>query len=274
MTTTSTPAVRPNAPTGRASAFTTLSAVAVRTALKIARSPQILGIAVVQSVLFLLMFRYVLGGAIGVRGLSYVDFLVPGFIVSGLLFTGGGGAVAVAEEAAAGLYDRLRSLPVSSVAVLAGRAVTDAGLMFVVGLVTLAVGFGVGFRTGAGPGHWLVAIALLVLYAVALAGIFVWLGLVSGSAQAAQGLSILAVPFSFLSSAFVPVETMPGVLQAFASWQPLTFMVNTWRGLLLGDRVTATFDHPLGFYLVGSLIWSAVLLGVAAPLILRAYRSD
>jgi ABC-2 type transport system permease protein len=275
MTTTPlAPSRSSNAPSGTASAFTTLSAVAIRTALKIARSPQILGIAVVQSVLFLLMFRYVLGGAIGVPGLSYVDFLVPGFVVSGLLFTAGGGSVAVAEEAASGLYDRLRSLPVPSVAVLAGRAVTDAGLMVLVGLVTLAVGFATGFRTGAGPLTWLVALGLLALYAVALSGVFVWLGLVSGSAQAAQGLSILAVPFSFLSSAFVPVETMPGVLQAFAAWQPLTFMVDTWRGLLLGDPVTATFDHSLAFYLVGSLIWSGILLVLSAPLVLRAYRSD
>jgi ABC-2 type transport system permease protein len=274
MTTAAARPMRPNAPAGTASAFTTLSAVAVRTALKIARSPQILGISIIQSVLFLLMFRYVLGGAIGVRGLTYVDFLVPGFVVSGLLFTAGGGAVAVAEEAATGLYDRLRSLPVSSVAVVAGRAVTDAGLMFVVGLVTLAVGFATGFRTGAGPVPWVESLGLLVLYAVALAGVFVWLGLVSGSAQAAQGLSILAVPFSFLSSAFVPVETMPGVLQAFAKWQPLTFMVDSWRGLLLGDPVTATFDHSLSFYVVGSIVWSAVLLVLSAPLILRAYRKD
>jgi ABC-2 type transport system permease protein len=266
--------VGPTAPTGSAGAFTTLSAVAIRTGLKILRSPQILGIAIIQSVLFLLMFRYVLGGAIGVPGLSYVDFLVPGFVVSGLLFTAGGGSVAVAEESAGGLYDRLRSLPVPSVAVLAGRAVTDAALMVLVGMVTLAVGFATGFRTGAGPDRWVAALGLLVVYALALSGVFVWLGLVSGSAQAAQGLSILAVPFSFLSSAFVPVETMPGVLQAFAAWQPLTFMVDSWRGLLLGDPVTATFDHSLSFYVVGSLIWSAVLLAVAAPLVLRAYRKD
>lgn len=266
--------LRPNAPRGSAGPLTTMNAVAVRTALKIVRSPQILGISIVQSVLFLLMFRYVLGGAIGVPGLSYVDFLIPGFVVSGLLFTAGGGAVAVAEEAASGLYDRLRSLPVSNVAVIAGRTVTDAGLMFVVSLVTLAVGFATGLRTGVGPATWLAAVGLLALYAVAIAGVFVWLGLVSGSAQAAQGLGILAVPFSFLSSAFVPVETMPGVLQAFASWQPLTFMVDAWRGLLLGDRLTRTFDHSLSFYVVGSVLWSVALLVLAAPLILRAYRSD
>lgn len=95
-----------------------------------------------------------------------------------------------------------------------------------------------------------------------------------GSAQAAQGLGILGVPFSFLSSAFVPIDTMPGVVQAFATWQPLTFMVDSWRGLLLGDTVTATLDHSLAFYITGSLIWSVVLLAAAAPLVLRAYRKD
>lgn len=222
----------------------------------------------------LLLFRFVLGGAIGVPGLSYVDFLVPGFVVSGLLFTAGGGAVAVAEEAAAGLYDRLRSLPVPNLAVLAGRAVTDAALMIVVALVTLVVGFAVGFRTDAGIVTWIPALALLVLYAVALAGLFVWIGLISGSTQAAQGFGILGVPFSFLSSAFVPVNTMPAVLRAFANWQPLTFMVNIWRGLLLGHNVTATFDHSLAFYLAGSFIWSVVLLALAVPLTLHAYRKD
>lgn len=263
-----------HAPAGTAGAGTTMAAVAIRTALKIARSPQILGIAVVQSVLFLLMFRFVLGGAIGVPGLSYVDFLVPGFVVSGLLFTAGGGAVAVAEEAATGLYDRFRSLPIPNVAVLAGRAITDTALMILVALVTLAVGFAVGFRTGAGPLAWLAAFALLVIYALALAAVFVWVGLASGSAQAAQGLGILGVPFSFLSSAFVPITTMPGVIQAFANWQPLTFMVDSWRGLLLGHPVTTTFDHSLAFYIIGSLIWSLALLATAAPLALRAYRND
>lgn len=264
-----------NAPARSAGALTTTTAVAVRTALKILRSPQILGIAIVQSVLFLLVFRYVIGGAIGVGGgLSYVDFLVPGFVVSGLVFTAGGGAVAVAEEAAAGLYDRLRSLPIPDVAVLAGRAVTDAALLFGIAVVTLGVGFAVGFRTSVGPLHWIAALALLVLFAVSLALVFVWVGLASGSAQAAQGLGILGVPFSFLSSAFVPIQSMPGVVQAFAKWQPMTFFIDAWRGLVLGDAATADFTHSLSFYVLGSVIWSAILLIVAAPLALRSYRKD
>jgi ABC-2 type transport system permease protein len=261
------------APTKTASPLTTVSTVAVRTIFKILRTPQIIGISIVQSVLFLLMFRYVFGGAIEVQGdISYVDFLVPGFVVSGLLFTAGGSAVAVAEDAASGIYDRFRSLPIADTAVLIGRAIADAALMVIVGLVTLGVGFIVGFNMGGSAADFLLALGLLVVYALGFAGVFVWLGLISGNAQAAQGLSILAVPFSFLSSAFVPVDTMPAALEAFAEWQPLTFMVNSWRGLLVGDAATATFEHSLEFYVVGSLVWSAAIAIVIAPLALRAYR--
>jgi len=102
--------------------------------------------------------------------------------------------------------------------------------------------------------------------------VFVVLGLVSGSAQAAQGLSILAVPFSFISSAFVPIATMPGWIQWFAKAQPLTFWVNSWRGLLLGDAVTRTFDHSLSYYVVGGVLWAAAIVLAFSPLALRTYR--
>src|SRR5262245_55028397 len=196
------------------------------------------------------MFRYIIGGAIGVHGVTYVEFLVPGFVVAGLLFTGGGGSVAVAEDVASGQYDRMRSLPIPDSAVLAGRAMADAALMVVVGIVTLAVGFAIGFRVHTTVADFVFALALLVVYALCFAMAFELLGLLSGSAQAAQGLSLLVVPFSFISSAFVPIATMPGVVQAFAKAQPLTFMINSWRGLLLGDAVTRTFDHDLSYYVI------------------------
>lgn len=259
-------------PTGSAGPMTTALTVAARTGRQLARTPQVLGIAVVQSVLFLLMFRYVIGGAIGVEGVSYVDFLVPGFVVSGLIFTAGGSAVAVAEDAASGLYDRLRSLPVSGVAVLTGRVLADAALMGLVALVTLLVGVAVGFRFGGGVAEVLAALALVAIYSLAFAWVFVWLGLVAGSAQAAQGLGILGVPFSFLSSAFVPVDSMPRVLQVFAEHQPLTYMVDAGRGLLLGDAATASFEHGLAHYVTGSVLWSLALVAVFAPLAIRAYR--
>jgi ABC-2 type transport system permease protein len=262
------------APTRRTTGAATVGVVAGRTSLRLLRSPQVLGIAVAQSIVFLLMFRYVLGGAIGVEGVSYVDFLVPGFIVAGLLFTAGGSAVAVAEDAASGLHDRLRSLPVSDAAVLAGRALADAALMVLVGMVTLVVGLAVGFRLGGSALDVLVALVLLGVFAIGFAWVFVWLGLVSGNAQAAQGLGILAVPFSFVSSAFVPIDTMPAALRVFAEAQPLTFMVNAWRGLLVGDPATVTFDHSLTYYVVGSLAWSVALVAVMVPFTLRVYRRE
>lgn len=260
------------APAGTAGFATAAKAIAGRTVRKMLRTPQVLGIAIVQSIVFLLMFRYILGGAIGVTGVDYVDFLVPGFVVSGLLFTAGGACVAVAEEAASGLYDRLRSLPISDWAVLAGRGFADALLMVIVGMVTTGVGFLVGFSIDASVADVALALALFCVYAIAVACVFVWLGLVSGSAQAAQGLSILAVPFSFISSAFVPIATMPGWIQWFAKAQPLTFWVNSWRGLLLGDAVVQSYPHELSYYIVGGLLWVVVLLAVFSPLALRTYR--
>ncbi len=259
-------------PTGTAGPLTTAVVIAARTTRTLLRSPQVLGIAVLQSVLFLLMFRYVIGGAVGVPGLAYVDFLVPGFVVGGLLFTAGGSAVAVATDATTGLYDRLRSLPIPGAAVLAGRAAADAALMVFVGVLTLGVGIGIGFRLGGSVFDLAIAFGLLVVYSMAFAGVFVWVGLVSGNAQAAQGLGILGVPFSFLSSAFVPVDTMPTVLRVFAELQPLTFMVDSWRSLLLGEPATATLEHGLAYSVLGSLVWSAALVLLTVPLALRAYR--
>ena len=260
------------APTHTASRATTAITIAGRTTRKLLRTPQVFGIAVVQAVLFLLMFRYVIGGAIGVRGVTYVEFLVPGFVVAGLLFTGGGSAVAVAEDVASGQYDRMRSLPIADDAVLAGRAMADAALMVVVGMVTLLVGFVIGFRVSTTVADFALALGLLVVYALCFAIVFEWLGLVSGNAQAAQGLSILAVPFSFISSAFVPIATMPGPVQAFAKAQPLTFMINAWRGLLLGANITRTFNHDLSYYVIGSLLWSVAIALIFTPLAMRAYR--
>jgi ABC-2 type transport system permease protein len=262
------------APTETAAWTTTAFTVAGSTTRKLLRTPQVFGIAVVQSVVFLLMFRYVLGGAIGVSGVAYVDFLVPGFVVSGILFTGGGSAVAVAEDAASGIYDRMRSLPIADSAVLAGRAMADAALMFLVAMVTLLMGFGIGFRMNTTLPDFVLALLVLALATLCFAVVFIWLGLVSGNAQAAQGLSILAVPFSFISSAFVPIATMPGPVQAFAKAQPLTFMVNAWRGLVLGDHVTRTFDHALSYYVVGSIVWALVIAVVFTPLAMRWYRKS
>ena len=271
--TTPTPAAV-TAPAQPPSLGTTISTIAIRGGYKLLRTPQVAGIAIVQSLVFLFMFRYVIGGAIGVSGVAYVDFLVPGFVVAGLIFTAGGSAVGTAEDAESGLFDRLRSLPIHDTATLAGRVIADSALLVVVGVITLGVGFLIGFRLSGPTLGLLGALGLLVIYSLAVSAVFMVLGLVAGNAQAAQGLGILGVPFSFISSAFVPVNSMPSWLQPVAEWQPLTFMVNSWRGLLLGDAAIRTFDHSLSFYVIGSLLWCAALGVVGAFFALRAYRKE
>lgn len=266
------PAATVTAPVRAPSFATTVVQVALRIRHRLVRSPQALATAIVSAVVFLLMFRYVVGGAMGTDEIAYVDFLVPGFVVGGLLFTAGGNSVAVAEDASGGVNDRLRSLPVSDAAVLSGRAFADTALTVLVAAVTFAVGVAVGFRPDTSVGHVALAAGLVVVFSFAIAWVFLWLGLAAGSAQAAQALGILGVPFSFLSSAFVPVDTMPAALEWFARYQPLSFVVDAVRGLTLGSIATDAGGESLTFEVVGSLIWSAVLIIVAVPLATRRYR--
>lgn len=258
------------APTGTAGVVTTAGQIAERTVRQLARTPQVLVVAIVQGVAFLLVFRYVFGGAIGVGGVDYVDFLVPGFVVAGLLFTAGGTAVAVAEDAASGAYERLRSLPIPDAGVLAGRALADTAFLLFCSATVVVTGLAVGFRPAGDPAQLAVAAGLLAAFAFALSWVFIALGLVAGSAQAAQGLGLLGVPFSFLSSAFVPVATMPKVLRIFAEHQPMTLMVNAVRGLVLDRQVDLA--HSTGWYVTGSLLWAMALTLVLVPLAIRAYR--
>ncbi len=252
----------PGAPAGTAGLGVTAAQVAGRTLRKFGRTPQLLVVSTLQGVLFLLMFRYVFGGAIQAGGVRYVDYLVPGFVVASLLFTST--ASGVAEDAAEGLFDRLRSLPVPHAGVLAGRVLADTALVAWMVLSTAAVGFLVGFRIHGGALDAVAALGLLVVYGFAVTWMFVALGLVAGGAQAAQGLSLALVPFSFLSSAYVPVSTMPSPLREFAEHQPLTPMVDAVRGLALGQ--------PAADAIVTSLAWSAALTLVFGALALRLYR--
>ncbi|HEX8101019.1 MAG TPA: ABC transporter permease [Solirubrobacteraceae bacterium] len=250
------------APESSAGVLVTAGQVAARTLRKFARTPQLLVVATVQGVLFLIMFRYVFGGAIETGGVAYVDFVVPGFVVAALLFATT--AAGVAEDAAEGLFDRLRSLPVPQLSVLAGRVLADTALTAWTVVTTVAVGVLVGFRVHADPVDALAALGLVLVYGFAFTWVFVAVGLVAGSAQAAQGLSLVFIPFSFVSSAYVPVATMPSPFRQFAEHQPLTPMVDAVRALVL--------DRPPDGAVVTSLVWSAGLAAVFAALSVVLYR--
>jgi ABC transporter DrrB family efflux protein len=226
------------------------------------RTPGLSVMGVVQSALFLFCFRYVFGGAIHAGTGSYVDYLVPSYVATIVLFTGGGIAVAVAEDRAMGFTDRLLSLPLPRSSIVLGRTLADSATNAWSILATAALGFLFGFRLSGSVLDGLAALGLCLLYGVVFTLVFIVMGLFAASVQAAQGLSLIAFVFAFISSAYVPAGSMPGWLQPFAKYQPITPMVNAVRALIAGS----------GSDLTVALAWSAALLAVAAPVAVIRYR--
>jgi ABC transporter DrrB family efflux protein len=260
---------RVTAPVRPPSAYATATTYAGRTVKQFMRTPQLLVVNAVTSVMFLLIFRFVFGGAIDTGGIEYVNFLIPALAAVSGLFAGG--AVGVAEDADSGLFDRLRSLPVPRHAVLLGRSMADTTLISWGTVITLVVGFAVGFRVSGGFIGAIAALGLCVLFAAAFSWLQIFLGMVSSSAQAAQGISFAVFPLIFVSSAYVPVESMPGWLQPIAEHQPVTAMVGAVRALVLGGDTEALLGHSTSWFVVRSVIWSAVILVVFATLSTRRF---
>jgi len=244
--------------------------IARRTFLKFIRTPQLVVVGTIQGAMFLLIFRYVFGGAIQAGGVSYVNFLVPGFITTGIIWQGMMSAGGIAEDLDQGFFDRLRSLPIPRAAVLTGRALADTGSQ-VWGLTIMTIiGFLIGFRLGGSVANGILAFLLIIVFAFAFEWVFITLGMYAGNAQAAQGMSLMLVPFTFVSSAFVPVASMPSGLRAVARNQPVTFMVDAVRSLVLGAHGTAL--HSSGYYVARALIWSAIIVAVFGTIAVNRYR--
>jgi ABC transporter DrrB family efflux protein len=275
MTATAVPSRPPRTidrPTGHAGPITTALAVARRTVLQFARTPQLIVVSSIQGAMFLLIFRYVFGGAISAGPVPYVDYLVPGFVVTGVLFSGMGAAAGVADDIDKGFFDRLRSLPVSRTALLGGRSLADTALVTWGLLITIAIGFLVGFRIHGSAAEALAALALCIVYGFAFTWVFICIGLLAGSAQAAQGMSLLVFPLTFVSSAYVPVSTMPSWMQPIAEHQPITAMSDAVRSLTLGSPELAGLSGTTAGYVVTSLLWCVALVVVFLPLGVARYR--
>jgi ABC-2 type transport system permease protein len=246
--------------------------IARRVLLRYLRTPQLIVLATIQMSLFFLIYRYMFGGAIHVAGMPYVDFLVPGFIATGVLFSGIGTATATAEDLEQGFIDRLRSLPIPRSSVLAARAIADTAIFAWSTAFTLAIAFAVGFRLQGSAVDGLAAFGLVIVFAFAFEWLFVTLGLVARTAQAAQGMGMIVFPFAFISSAYVPVSSMPSWLQLFAEHQPLTYMVDAVRALTLGPHAHALLGHPTSYFVIRSLLWALAIIAVALPLAVARYR--
>src|SRR6266487_5727150 len=230
------------------------------------RVPAYIAFTVIQPVIFVLMFRYVFGGAISVNVPGgYVNFLMPGIMAQTAAFASFGTAIALAQELQKGVIDRLRSMPLARSAVLAGRLVADTLRMLVTILIIVGVGYAVSFRFSNGFVPAVAMVALATVFGLAICCVAAFTGLVIGDEESVQAFGLIWLfPLTFVSSAFVPIQTMPGWLQAFANNQPVTYVIDTMRALALGGPVTAS--------LWKSLIWLAAIFVVFAPLSVRAYR--
>ena len=251
---------------------TTAVTTSRRTVLQFFRTPQVLFMGSIQGALFLFMFRYVFGGAINPGGnLDYVNFLVPGFLVTVILWSGMSAAAGVAEESSTGVHDRLRSLPIPRAGVMVGRSMADGALVAWGIFVTAIIGLLVGWRPDGGAGKIIVGFALMLIAGYAFTWIFIFIGLVAGNAQAAQGLSMLVIPFSFISSANVPVSSMPGWMQPFAANQPVSVVINAVRCLMQGGPANVGIGHTTTYWVVLALAWSAGILVVFGTLATRRF---
>jgi ABC-2 type transport system permease protein/oleandomycin transport system permease protein len=229
------------------------------------RVPALVAVAVTQAVLFVVMFTYVFGGAIHTPGVAYVDYLMPGTVVLAVAFGSPNTGVGLAEDLTTGMLDRFRSLPMARPALLAGRTLADAVRNLFVVLIMIGVGYLIGFRFHAGPLAALAAIALPVAVGYALSWFAALVGLATGDAETAGTASLLPIiPLAFTSSAFVPIDTMPGWLQTWADINPITHIVDAIRALIIGGPTTTP--------LLQALAWLAALAALVIPLAVRRYH--
>lgn len=236
-----------------------------RQLVQLPRIPEVLIFALIQPVMFVLLFRYIFGGAIATPGESYVNYLMPGIFAQTVAFGAVASGIGLAEDLRRGIIDRFRSLPMARSAVLVGRTVSDLVRNFAVVMVMYIVGLLVGFRPEGSITAQVLAFLLLLLTSFAFSWIGVVIALSMKTVEAVQSAGFIWLfPLTFASSAFVPTDSMPTWLQVFADNQPFTIVVNAVRALFL--------DQPVGNYVWLTLAWMIGIAAVMIPLATRQYR--
>jgi len=240
-----------------------------RNLLKYARLPQLLIFSTIQPVMFLLLFTYVFGGAIKGSSGSYINFLLPGILVQAAIFGAIQTGVGLAEDLSKGIIDRFKTLPMSPSAVLMGRTVADLIRNIFVVVLMFVVGYLIGFRLEGSVSDAMAAFAILLLFGFAFSWISAAIGMAVKNVETAQVAGFMWVfPLVFASSIFVPIETMPSWLQAFAGGSPVTITVDAVRALALGSATAAETAR----YSIEALAWILFLLAVFIPLAVFLYR--
>jgi ABC transporter DrrB family efflux protein len=240
--------------------------IAERNLVRLPRAPELLLAFTVQPIMFVLLFRYVFGGAIKTPGYSYADFLIPGIIVQNIAFGGFVTALGLNEDLHKGLIDRFRSLPMARPAVLAGRTSADVVTNALSATILVITGLLIGFSFHTSVWEAIAGFGLLLLFGYAFSWVFAFLGMLVSTPEAANSVGFIAVfPLTFISSAFVPVQSMPEPLRAFAEVNPFTITVNAMRSLWLGA--------PAHNNIWGAVVWAVAIIAVFAPLAVARYRT-
>ncbi|MCU1501201.1 MAG: multidrug transporter permease protein [Ilumatobacteraceae bacterium] len=231
----------------------------------IRRVPQLLVFSLIQPMIFVLLFRYVFGGAIRVPGIRYVDYLMPGIFTQTVAFGAINTAVGLAEDRGKGLLERLRSLPMARAAVLGGRTLADTARNVLIIALMTAIGALVGFRIHNGVPAFLLGLLVLLLFGFALSWVFALIGLSVPNGESAQAAAFpLLAPLVFASNSFVDPASMPTWLAWWARNQPVSATVNAVRASAAGG--------PLATKVLIAVAWSVGVIVVLAPLAVRKYR--
>lgn len=246
-------------------AITDSAVLAKRSITHIIRSFDQVMSLIMFPIMFMLLNRYVLGGAINTGDVSYANYLFAGILVQTLAFGANYTTINLAVDMKEGIIDRFRSLPMHNSAVVVGHVISDLFRNIISGVIIVLVGLLIGFRPNASIGEWALVALLAIVFTLAISGLSAILGLLVKSLEAAQWMGFVIIfPLTFISSAFVPTETMPSVLRAFAENQPLTHVIDTMRAWLVGT--------PLDNSGWLSFVWCIGILAVSIPLTAWMFR--
>jgi ABC-2 type transport system permease protein len=242
---------------------------------RIPRIPELAVFAILQSIMFVLLFAFVFGGAIPLPdGGSYREYLMPGIFAQTIAFAAATTAIGMTDDVNKGIMDRFRSLPMARSAVLSGRTISDVVYNAGILVVLMLSGLAVGWRVNTGILEFLTGVALLLLFAFAMAWIGVWLGLSVPTVEVTQQVSFTVLfPLTFVSNVFVPTETLPSWLRPVAEWNPVSALTAATRQLWGNPNPFAASGFPAENPILLTLIWVAVLLAIFAPLGIWRYRS-
>jgi ABC transporter DrrB family efflux protein len=242
---------------------------------RVPRIPELWIFAILQSIMFVLLFAYVFGGAIPIPGGgSYTEYLMPGIFAQTIVFASATTAITLTYDLTKGIIDRFRSLPMARSAVLSGRTFADVVYNLGILVVLMVTGWAVGWRVHTGIGEFLAGVGLLLLFTYAMAWLGVWIGLAVKTPEATQQLAFTVLfPITFVSNVFVPTQSLPDWLRPFAEWNPTSALTAATRQLWGNPNPFTASGFPAEHPIELTLIWVVVLVVIFAPLGILRYRS-